>query len=86
MPNTEELIEAAGFFLRDDTEMRKEWPDVISGETPAEAYSLCKKPDEKYPFQRIQIFAGSKAWAVEEAYKLISEGVELTTWEQVRKN
>ena len=74
-----------GFFLRDDTEMRKKWEDVINGQTPAEAYSFCKISDNKYPFQRLQIFAGPKNWAIEEACKLLEGGVELATWTEIRE-
>ena len=75
----------AGYYLRDDTELRKEWDDVIRGETPAEAYSLCKKSDDKYPFQRVEIFAGPREWAIDKAFDRINEGVTLTTWDQVKR-
>ena len=52
-------MKTAGFFLRDDTEMRKEWNDAND-----EAYSFCREGDTTYPFQRIRVFAGAKAWAI----------------------
>ena len=62
----------AGLFLRDDTEMRKEWDEVQRGEIPAVAYSFCRQ----VPFERICIFAGSKSWAIDKAYELFQQGIK----------
>jgi hypothetical protein len=81
--NEQEIALAeAGYFLRDDTEMRKEWNDP---KYPPEAYSFCKRQDDNYPFQRVHVFAGPKEWAIAEAYKMFQQGITgLTTWEEVR--
>lgn len=53
-----------GFFLRNDTEIRKE-----SDIEPNEAYSLF----QENPYHRVQVFAGSLEWAVSEADKVVAE-------------
>lgn len=64
----EKAIDAAGYYLRDDSELRKDW----GGDWPVEAYSFC----HKNPFWRVAVYAGTKSWAVNTAYHQLMEGIE----------
>lgn len=53
-----------GFFLRTDTEIRKD-----SEIDPNEAYSLFQED----PYRRLKVFAGSLEWAISEADKVVAD-------------
>lgn len=67
MDNIQELPK--GFFLRDDTEMRKDWEWLMPEEY--EAYSLFRKE----PYERLEVFCGSYEWAITKAIDNIAGGV-----------
>ena len=50
-------------FLRDDTEIRRS-----AGLEPVEAYSLF----QRFPYRRVEVFAGPRAWAIREAIQVIN--------------
>lgn len=50
-----------GFFLRDDSDIREN-----ARIEPVEAYSLFRED----PYGRVEVFAGSEDWAIQQADKL----------------
>ena len=58
------IKEYEGFFLRDDTQIRRD-----SGTHPEQAYSLFQKD----PYKRVIIFSGSEDWAVAMADKEVEQ-------------
>lgn len=60
----EQRLNAAGFFLRDDTDIRT---GVEAFKGIEEAYSL----HTVNPFQRHHVFGGPRTWAIEQAHKLV---------------
>lgn len=60
----EAAIEAAGFSLRDDFEIRQGVPEFEGRE---EAYSLFRLE----PYGRVEVFAGTRDWAVEQAFAAV---------------
>lgn len=76
----EQRLNAAGFFLRDDRDIR-EGVEAFAG--IEEAYSL-----HSLPFQRHRVFGGPRTWAVEQAYKFVfptAQGYEEWVGHEVRK-
>lgn len=57
-------IEAKGFFLRDDYDIRIRNPDLFD---TAEAYSLFRQD----PYGREGVFAGSLEWAIKQAHEQV---------------
>lgn len=57
------VITNTGFHLRDDQEI---------GVREDEAYSLFYNGDDKHPYQRVWVYAGSFKWAIEEAFDTIT--------------
>lgn len=62
----EQYITARGFYLRDDRSIREGDPHFEGVE---EAYSLCSRD----PFEREAVYGGTREWAVEQAYKQLTE-------------
>jgi hypothetical protein len=54
------------FFLRDDTELRK---DLECFADQVEAYSLFQRK----PYGRVYVYGGNKKWAIEQAEKEVDQ-------------
>lgn len=65
MRDGEKLLNAHGYFLRDDRPIREGSPHFRGIE---EAYSL----HTRSPFERLLVLGGPKSWAVAEALKFVN--------------
>jgi hypothetical protein len=61
------IKEWPNYFLREDTEIRREAGDLFSDQI--EGYSLFRVE----PYGRLEVFGGSKEWAIEQAENLIEQ-------------
>lgn len=64
---TKTIKEWDNYFLRDDTEIRKEDPELWDGQI--EAYSLFRVN----PYGRVSIFGGTRQWALQQSELIVRD-------------